>query len=43
MIGLVLIILVAVAVGHSVAHLLPWLLIAVIAVALLGARPRRRN
>jgi hypothetical protein len=42
-IGLVLIILVAVAVGHSVAHLLPWLLIAVIAVALLGARPRRRN
>ncbi len=42
-IGLVLIILVAVAAGHAVAHLLPWLLIAVLAIALLGARPRRRN
>ncbi len=42
-IALVLIILVAAAVGHAMAHLVPWVLIAVLAVALLGARPRRRS
>lgn len=42
-IALVLIILVAASVGHAMAHLVPWVLIAVLAVALLCARPRRRN
>ena len=42
-IALVLIILVAASVSHAMAHLVPWVLIAVLAVALLCARPRRRN
>jgi Domain of unknown function (DUF1707) len=41
-IALVLIILVAASVGHAMAHLVPWVLIAVIAIAVLCARPRRR-
>ncbi len=41
--GLLLIILVAVAVSHALTHLLPWAVIAVIAVVVLAfRRPRRR-
>jgi hypothetical protein len=42
-IGLVLIIVVAAAVSHAVAHLVPFVLLAAIAIAVLCARPRRRN
>ncbi|MGH3409540.1 MAG: hypothetical protein ACRDRJ_44655, partial [Streptosporangiaceae bacterium] len=42
-IGLVLIIVVAAAVGHAMAHLVPFVLLAAIAIAMLCGRPRRRN